>query len=114
MVPLARAPYPRLVLWTALALLPIAGLIGVMMEPVNPDCFEWCDLDQRFAAFGLRLVTMLWLLVVLMVAWSSRTREPTVSALVPRCRAPANPGRPGLSGVSQEVFTADLYVVAGS
>jgi hypothetical protein len=113
MVPLARAPYPRLVLWTALALLPIAGLIGAMMEPVNPDCFEGCDLGQRFAAFGLRLVTMLWLLVVLMVAWSWRTREPTVAAvsavvagllLIPVALR--------VSGVSHEVFTADLYVVA--
>ncbi len=52
-----------------------------MTAPVNPGCFEWCDLGQRLAAFGVLLVSVLWLLVVLVEAWSWREREPTVAAI---------------------------------
>lgn len=111
-VRLPQGPYLKLILWTMLVLLPIAWLAGVMTEPVNPDCFEWCDLGQQFAAFGLRLVAMLWLLVVLIVAWTWRTREPSVaaaSALVAAlCLLPV---ALRLFGGPYRVITADLYVL---
>jgi hypothetical protein len=78
---LPRAPYPLLILWTVVALLPIPWLVGAMTAPIILGCFEWCDLGQQFAALGFRLVSVLWLLVVLIVAWSWRAREPTVAAV---------------------------------
>lgn len=67
--------------WTALAVLPMPWLIGGMMAPIGGGCFEWCNLGQRFAAVGFLLVGMLWLLAVLVVAWSWRDREPTIAVL---------------------------------
>jgi hypothetical protein len=74
-----RKPYPVLLGWTAIALVPLLLLVGAMAVPVAPGCFEWCNIGQEFAAFAFRLVSILWLLAVLVVACSWRDREPTVA-----------------------------------
>jgi hypothetical protein len=62
-------------------MLPMPWLIGGMTAPIGAGCFEWCDLGRRFAAVGFLLVGVLWLLAVLVVAWSWRDREPTIVVL---------------------------------
>lgn len=78
---LPRAPYSRLILWTVFALIPMPWLVGAMTAPISPGCFEWCGLGQLFAGFGFLVVWVLWLLVILVVAWSWREREPNVAAV---------------------------------
>lgn len=103
---LPRSPYPRLILWTVLALLPIPWLVGAMTAPIFPGCFEWCDLGQQFAALGFRLVGVLWLLVVLMVSWSWQAREPTVAAVSSLVAGPL------LLFVALDVFVLSYEVIA--
>jgi hypothetical protein len=74
-----RKPYPVLIRWTAIALLPMPLLVGAMAAPAAPGCFEWCSVGQEFAAFAFRLVGVLWLFAVLVVAWPWRERESTVA-----------------------------------
>lgn len=61
--------------------MPIAWLNAAMTTPVDTDCFEYCNLSQRLAAFAFRLVGVLWLWGLLVVAWRWRDREPTVAAV---------------------------------
>lgn len=76
-----RRPYVLLAVWTALALVPMVVLSPVIAAPVNPDCFEYCNLSQQLAAFGFRCVGLLWLLGVLVVAWRWRDHEPSIAAV---------------------------------
>ena len=45
-------------------------LLVLISAPVAPGCFEYCELGQDFAVFGLRLVAVAWLVVWLRVAWT--------------------------------------------
>jgi hypothetical protein len=77
-------PYPFLVVWTVLVLLPMPWLLGVISAPIPAECFEYCDMGQRLAAGGMLLVMELWLFVWLAVTWVWHERKPmieTVSAI---------------------------------
>jgi hypothetical protein len=76
-----RWPYVLLIVWTALVAVPIAWLNAATTTPVDPDCFEYCNLSQLLAAFAFRLAGVLWLLGVLVVAWRWRDRAPTVATV---------------------------------
>ena len=71
-------PYPFLVVFTALVLLPVPILLGVMAAPVPEGCFEYCELGQQFAAGVMLLVLGLWLFVWLAVAWVWHDRKPMI------------------------------------
>jgi hypothetical protein len=89
-------------------------LIGAMTAPIDPGCFEWCGLGRDFAAFGFLVVVLVWLLVVLVVAWSWRVNEPTVAAVSAVAAGPLLllVGL-RLSGIaSYEVITDQLVVLA--
>ncbi len=75
-----RRPYRRLLVWTAVLLMPTV-LLGILMSaPVAEGCFEYCDLNQRFAGIGFVFLGVVWLLGALKVARSWRDREPTIAA----------------------------------
>lgn len=111
---LPRAPYPRLILWTVFALTPMPWLVGVMAAPISPDCFEWCGLGQRFAALGFVVVGVLWLLAMLVVAWTWRDREPSVAAVSATVASPflLSVALRVFDIVSSDVITDDLLHLA--
>ena len=75
-----RRPYRRLLIWTAVLVIPTI-LLGILMSaPVAEGCFEYCDLNQRFAGIGFVFLGVVWLLGALMVARTWRDREPTIAA----------------------------------
>ena len=76
-----QGPYVRLGVVTAVALAPAVLLLGAMLAPIHPDCFEYCTLGRDFAALGLILVGELWLLAVLLIAWGWRSRETALPAI---------------------------------
>jgi hypothetical protein len=109
-----RRPYVVLVVWTALALVPMVALSRVIAAPVTPDCFEYCNLSQLLAGFAARLVGLLWLLGVLVVAWRWRNREPSVAAVSAVAAAiPLAVLVPGLLYVGQgTLITEDQILLA--
>ena len=77
-------PYPFLVVFTAVVLLPVPFLVGAMVAPLPAGCFEYCDMGGLFGAELLTLLLELWLVVWLAVTWVWHDRKPmmeTVSAI---------------------------------
>jgi hypothetical protein len=59
----------------------VALLLAAVAQPVNPDCFEACDIGQIVAMGAIALVALLWLLLVLAMAWRLHRREPALATL---------------------------------
>ncbi len=61
---------------TAIAAVMVALLASAMNQPINPGCFEFCSIGQDLALTALSLVSLIWLAVVLGIAWRLHRREP--------------------------------------
>jgi hypothetical protein len=59
----------------------VALLLAAVAQPVNPNCFEACDIGQIVAMGAIALVALLWLLLVLAMAWRLHRREPALATL---------------------------------
>ncbi len=81
----ARAgAFGPLIVVTAIAALIVALMATVVNQPIDPGCFEFCSIGQDLALTALSLVSLIWLGVVLAMAWRLQRREPNlpvVSAL---------------------------------
>jgi hypothetical protein len=58
-----------LLLWTALCGVALVLLAPGLSHVADPRCFEYCDLVPRLASLAATVVIVVWLAVVLLVAW---------------------------------------------
>lgn len=65
---------------TAAALVLIVALATVLVQPIDPACPEYCDLEQVVATAAIALVALTWLVVVLLIAWGARGQDPGLAA----------------------------------
>jgi hypothetical protein len=79
-----RGPLGCLAVATAVALVLLVPLMAVVLAPVSPGCFEYCNLGQTFATIGIAAVGLAWMATAIAVAW---LREPALTpfALLVAC-----------------------------
>jgi hypothetical protein len=62
-----------------------AGLVALLAsaaaQPVSPNCFDNCSVGQIVAVGAIALVSLLWLVVVIAMAWRLHRREPALAVL---------------------------------
>ena len=61
---------------TAVALMLLIPLMAVVLAPISPACFEYCNLGQSFATIGVAVVGLAWMATTISVAW---LREPDLT-----------------------------------
>jgi hypothetical protein len=83
-----RIRWPFTIIWTALCALAIWTLIEGASAPVDPRCFEYCDLGWTVARTFIPLIVVVWLTVTVVAnwlwTWATRIR-------CPRCRQIVEP-----------------------
>jgi hypothetical protein len=73
--------FGALAVFSAVIALIVALLALAVVQPTDPDCFEFCSVGQTLATGAISLVSLLWLTVVLGVALRLHRREPGVAIL---------------------------------
>ena len=78
LVVVRREPMRFLLMWTALYGAGVCLLAPAIAAPAAPSCRDMCDLEQRLAAAGVLLITVVWLVIAVLVRWlwnRGRTHE---------------------------------------
>jgi hypothetical protein len=71
-----RGPFGCLAVATAVALVLLIPLLAVVLAPISPGCFEYCNLGQTFATIAVAGVGLGWMATTISVAW---LREPALT-----------------------------------
>jgi hypothetical protein len=75
-------PPGRLIVVTTVIGLALIGLLSTnYLQPIPPDCFEWCGLGRLLATAGISMVALVWLLILVTAGWFGRDSSPGLSVI---------------------------------
>lgn len=64
-----RIRWPFTILWTAVCVALLVGMVSMVVKPPPPDCWEYCSLNADVYKGLIPIVIVAWLGVTLIANW---------------------------------------------